>query len=79
MLHQLCLLHDDIRKESILMLKNESVCTIDFENGDIVTEQDIVLIQREDAEIEAMQLAYQNSSRNEAMIKVSTIQDIKVS
>jgi len=79
MLHQLCLLHDDIRKESILMLKNEFVYTIDFENGGIMTEQDIVLIQQEDVEIEIMQLAYQNSSRNEAMIKVSTIQDIKVS
>jgi serine/threonine protein kinase len=53
-LHKQRVLHGDIRRENVVVLKDRSVRIIDFDNASILSEDDADLILREDAEIASM-------------------------
>ena len=53
-LHELGILHGDIRGENILVLRDGSVRIIDFDNASILPEEDINLTLREDDEVAIM-------------------------
>ena len=50
-LHDWGVMHGDIRRENVLVLEDESVRIIDFDNASILPEDDLKLILCEDEEI----------------------------
>jgi serine/threonine protein kinase len=53
-LHEHGVLHSDVRRENVLVLRDGSVRIIDFDNASILPEEDIKLTLREDDEVELM-------------------------
>ena len=53
-LHKRRVLHGDIRMENILVLEDDSVRIVDFDNAFILPENDVELMDREDEEITLM-------------------------
>jgi RIO-like serine/threonine protein kinase len=63
-LHKRRVLHGDIRMENILVLEDDSVRIIDFDNAFILPENDVELMGREDDEITLMLKKLKNDCGN---------------
>ena len=53
-IHDMGVIHGDIRRQNVLVLDNKSVRIIDFDNASIIPKDDDSLTHREDDEVMSM-------------------------